>query len=151
MLGLLFGFTACNEEDILKSIVGEAEAVPLGTYVSQCIVDTDSATSSIETLILSEGSFTLQINTYSASIDCMGTESIGTPSAAMSIDFSGIDLGDNVSYFTDANGEFVPFFSSDGSLALGDPVADLSAGANTAFEDFIADFENNSRAVYTLQ
>lgn len=149
----LLAFTACDvsEEDILKSIVGEADPVPLGTYVSDCIPDLDAGTSSVETLELVEGSYTIAVSDYPSSTNCTGSQTINPPGPVLVADFSGVDLGSNVSYFTDLSGNFFPYFSSEGVFAIGDSITDIGANVQETFQDFADDYENNVRAVYRLQ
>jgi len=147
---LLMGFTGCdlNEEELLKSIVGDAEEVPEGTYISQCVIN-DSLPNSKFTLILSADSYTLQEDTFS-DVDCLVSDSVGSPSAAVAVDLPGADLGDGFSFFTNADDKKVPYFYKDGQFVLGEPQDSLPSGEDD-FSGFEADFEAGRIAIYQAQ
>jgi len=151
LLFVLLGFTACelNEEDLLSSIVGEAESVPAGTYISQCVLSQTDSSSSIFTLNMSSGSYTIQENTYSDS-ECSADEAVGVVSEAVSADLPGPNLGDGFSFFSNSEGLKVPYFYQDAQLVLGEPQESLPSGEDD-FSGFQQDLEAGIIPIYQLQ
>jgi len=148
---LLFGFTACelNEEDLLSSIVGDAESVPSGTYVSQCVLSQTDSSSSVFTLTMSSGSYNIQEDTYSDSA-CTNDEVVGTPGEAVAADLPGPNLGDGFSFFTNTDGLKVPYFYQDAQLVIGEPQEALPNGEDD-FSGFQQDLEAGIIPIYQLQ
>jgi|GEM_PF-2711813 len=148
---ILLGFTACelNEEELLKSIVGTAEEVPEGSYLSQCVISEDGLTSSIFSVELSSEVYTIQEDTYSDT-ECLISDSTGTPSALMPAELPGPDLGDGFSFFANEDDKKVPYYYKDGEFVLGEPQESLPSGEDD-FSGFKEDLEAGKIAVYQLQ
>ena len=147
----LLAFTACGltEEEILRSITGEIDPPPEGTYNGLCIPD-GSGSSSMRVLTLTLTSTSIQNLDFTGADDCSGT---GTPDGApevTNIEFSRVDLTQNVSYFVEEETTFVPYVFQDNVLALGVGVTDISAGLTAVFEDFVSDPDANFDEAFTL-
>jgi len=148
---ILLGFTACelNEDELLKSIVGVADEVPDGTYVSQCVLSESGTEGSVFTLNLAAGVYTIQEDTYTDT-ECLLLDSTGVPGEEISADLPGPDLGSGFSFFTLNNGLKVPYYYKDAELILGEPQESLPSGDDD-FSGFQRDVEEGKIAVYVLQ
>jgi hypothetical protein len=147
---ILLGLTACelNEEELLKSIVGTADEVPEGTYLSQCVLSEDGLTGTKYTVELGADSYTIQEDTFTDN-ECLVTDSVGTPSDAIAVELPGPNLGDGFSFFT--AGELkVPYFYDGTDFVIGEPQERLPNGQDD-FSGFQQDLEAGRIAVYQIQ
>ncbi|MGH1469380.1 MAG: hypothetical protein ACRBBP_10995 [Bdellovibrionales bacterium] len=140
-LFLLLGFTGCEEEEILKSILGDPVAIADGDYVTDCIPD-GSGGSSITSLTVSGNATSrdIQVDVYT-SADCTTGETLGTPEQA-SIELAEYGFGNSVSFFTEGAAKLPYHVDSEGALYIG-VSADSSGEPAEIFADFIDDPTNS--------
>lgn len=138
-LGLAFSLTACNEEDLLRSIVGSAPVPPDGQYESLCQNSKDDSTSSRSFLEIEGGSYMNTFEAY-ALADCEGPASSSEVTQG-SVDFKGIDLGSNVSFLEiqEDGGKafYAPYLYANERLYFGSQTEDVN-NPEDIFSDFVA-------------
>jgi hypothetical protein len=137
---VLFGFTACDEDDILQAVLGDAVAIEDGYYVSECEEDGQGG-SFITNLLISNGTTmrTLQVDTFTDAACSVG-EVPGTPDDA-TIELANFGFGNNTSFLTESvSGEddvYLPYHVDGDDLYVGADVDSLEGEPTEIFADFI--------------
>lgn len=148
-LGLVFSLTACNEEDLLRSIVGSAPVPPNGAYESQCKNSENSTESTISIIEINDGNYISTMETF-ALPDCEGVVASSEVTEG-SADFKGIDLGSNVSFVEmDESGivVYAPYLFFDNYLYIGAKIQDVN-NPEDIFSDFVDSPMENAVIIYT--
>ncbi len=147
-LFLLLGFTGCDEEEILKSILGDPVAIADGDYATDCIPDGQGG-SSITSLTISGNATSrdIQIDVYT-SADCTTGETLGTPEQA-SIELAEYGFGNSVSFLTEGALKLPYHVDAQGALYLGVGV-ESSGEPIDIFTDFIDDPTNSGATKFNF-
>ncbi len=147
-LFLLLGFTGCDEEEILKSILGDPVAIVDGDYATDCIPDGQGG-SSITSLVVSGNATSrdLQIDTYT-DVACSVGETLGTPESA-AIALAEYGFGNGVSFMTEGAAKLPYHVDANGDLYIGVSV-ESSGEPVDIFADFIDDPTNSGATKFNF-
>lgn len=154
--------TACNQEDIIKSLLGNPEEPVAGYYESNCRPGkvehgNKNGSEKYRVTLNEDKTRSLNLDIYVSVTDCSGAAD-STLSNEGTIEYSGVNLSDGVSFLKDTTSsenieEYRPYkYDKDqGILYLGAAASELPANPGDAFAEFIASPESNADITLHLQ
>lgn len=145
IISCLVLFAGCNEETIQSIINPDASLkVADGDYVAASECTASSGNSSKFKLSFSGNQVTISNLNYIGTAGCTGTPTEVQVSVD-DIEYSGINLGNKASYFTNTSkGIFIPFYVENNELYIGSDVPGSEADVVAALQGFTNDPKANS-------
>jgi|GEM_PF-2580900 len=149
---LACGFVACDENDLVDLVRGDAIALPVGDYFTECVVDgTESHRTDVA--IVSQTEIQTQLQTHTSSTDCTGPKT-DDPIVTLTGEASDFSVA-NVAFFgyTDSEDMVARSFAysvQDGLVYVSEAQTEVDEeNATSKFSDFVSDPKGKAFDVFT--